>query len=78
MKWCGDYYIGRRRGLIAGFLACYLMAGTMIGMALKYATPPTNAFGVAYIAAIWPIWIGQIWTGWNVPVPSQSFTFKEH
>lgn len=63
---------------VAGFVSCYVFCGTVIGLDLKLVVPPTNYVGVAYIAAIWPYWIGVPLLGLPEPwIPDASFTFHD-
>lgn len=63
---------------LTGFFCCYLICGAYIGLGMRRLVPPTTYFGVAYMAVIWPAWLAQPWTGWEPPVPRQSFSFDKH
>jgi len=64
------------RSCAAGFAACYLWAGLMVGCGLATVVPATNALGVAYLTLIWPVWLAQPWTGYEPPIHSWFFTFN--
>lgn len=67
---------GLRRGLLGGFVACYLFTGLLYGLTMKHFTPATNALGVAWFVPMWLPWMVQPFTGWEPKPPANSFTFK--
>lgn len=61
-----------------GFATCYLAAGLLHATVLKHFTPATNWYcGGAYLTVAWAPWIAQPLIGYEMGVPSCSFTFKE-
>ena len=66
------------RGVLTGLLVTYLATGFFLGYGMKRNIPAMNFGGVAYYAAMWPLFIASGAYGAPAPhIPNWTFSHEQ-